>query len=232
MTLFSLEGFLFLLRWIHLMAGIIWIGLLYYFNFVQTPFFATALGVEARSAMTRGLMPSALQWFSWGATLTFLSGWTIVVTHLLTGTASVSYFSLILTGGMLGSIMWCNAWFVITPWQRLEIASAEAVAAGGQAIPEVVTRAPVAGRALRTSTLLSVPVLFFMSSARNLSIARSEDPSYVFYLVFVLVVALLFELNIFAGNATTQKPLATVASTIRAGLGLTLVLFVAASALL
>jgi uncharacterized membrane protein len=232
MMLFSLEGFLFLLRWIHFMAGITWIGILYYFNFVLTPFFDTELGGQARSAVTRGLMPTALWWFRWGAMFTFLSGWTIVITHLLTGTATMTYYSLILTGGTLGTLMWYNACFVIVPRQRLAIASAEAMAAGGQADPEAAKQAPVASRASRTNTLFSIPMLFFMGSARNLSIARSENPSYAPYLVIVLSVALLLEANIFAGNATTQKPLATVAGTIHAGLGLTLLLFAAASALL
>lgn len=232
MILFSLEGFLFLLRWIHLMAGVTWIGILYYFNFVQMPFFATALGGQARSAVTLGLMPTTLWWFRWGAMFTLVSGWTIVLTHLLTGTATVTFYSLILTGGTLGTLMGYNVWFVIMPRQRLGIAAAEAIAAGGQGVPEAANQAAIASRAWRTNTLFSIPMLFFMSSARNLSIARSENPSYAPYVVFVLVVAFLFEANIFAGNATTQKPLATVAGTIRAGLGLTLVLFIAASALL
>jgi uncharacterized membrane protein len=232
MMFFSLEGFLFLLRWTHLMAGIIWLGILYYLNFVQTPFFATTLGGQARSAVTRGLMPTVLWWFRWGAMFTLVSGWTIVVTHLLTGTATMTYYSIILTGGTLGTLMFYNAWFVILPRQWLGIALAEFMAAGGQANVEAADQAPLASRASRTNAVFSIPMLFFMSSARNLSIARSENPSYTPYLVFVLVVAALFEANIFAGNATTQKPLATVAGTIRAGLGLTLVLFIAASALL
>jgi uncharacterized membrane protein len=232
MVFFSLEGLLFLLRWIHLMAGVTWIGILYYFNFVQMPFFATALGGQTRSAVSLGLMPTTLWWFRWGTLLTLLSGWTIVLTHLLAGTASVTYFTLILTAGTLGTLMGYNVWFVIMPRQRLGIASAESIAVGGQTDPELERQAAIASRAWRTNTLFSIPMLFFMSSARNLSIARSQNPSYLPYVVFVLVVAFLFEANIFAGSPTTQRPLATVAGTIRAGLGLTLVLFIAASALL
>jgi len=232
MALFSLEGFLFLLRWIHFMAGITWIGMLYYFNFVQTPFFATELGGQARSPMVRGLVPTVLWWFRWGAMFTFLTGWTIVITHMITGTATMAYYSLILTGGTLGTLMWYNVWFVIMPRQRVMIASAEGVAAGKAADPNAAAVAPVAGRASRTNTLFSIPMLFFMGSARHLSLVRSETPGYTPYLLFMLVVALLLEANIFSGNATTQKPLATVSGTIHAGLALTLVLFIAASALL
>ena len=66
MELFTQDGWLFLLRWFHFLAGITWIGVLYYFNFIQTPFFGTDLGGQARGAMMRGLVPNALWWFRWG----------------------------------------------------------------------------------------------------------------------------------------------------------------------
>ena len=74
MALASGEGWLFLLRWIHFLAGITWIGLLYYFNFVQTPFFAET-EAPVRSGAIQKLVPRALWWFRWGAMFTFLSGW-------------------------------------------------------------------------------------------------------------------------------------------------------------
>jgi uncharacterized membrane protein len=232
MSLFSLDGFLFLLRWLHFLAGITWIGILYYLNFVQTPFFATELGGQARSAMMRGLVPNALWWFRWGAMFTFLTGWTIVITHMVTGTASMAYYALILTGGILGTLMWYNVWFVIMPRQRLAIASAEAVASGGQANPEAAKQAPIAGRASRTNTLFSIPLLFFMGAARHLAVATRETPNVHVDIAIVLVIAALVEANIWLGTAGTQKPLSTVSGTIHAGLGLTLVLFVIASVLL
>ena len=82
MDIFSIEGWYFLLRWFHFLAGITWIGMLYYFNLVQTPFFGTELGGTARSAMVRGLVPNALWWFRWGAMFTFLTGWLIILTKL------------------------------------------------------------------------------------------------------------------------------------------------------
>jgi uncharacterized membrane protein len=233
MALFSLDGFYFLLRWFHFMAGITWIGMLYYFNLVQTPFFGTELGGTARGAMTRGLVPNALWWFRWGAMFTFLTGWTIVITKIAIGGSSMAYYATILTGGILGTFMWYNVWFVIMPRQRLGIASAEAVAAGGQANPEAAKQAPVAGRASRTNTLFSIPMLFFMGAASHLQgLASGEHPHYHAYLGVVLLIAALFQANIFAGNASTQKPLATVSGTIHGGLGLTLVLYVVASIML
>ena len=73
MALFSDAGVELLLRWLHFLAGITWIGLLYYFNFVQGPFFAEADGAT-KSAATQKLVPRALWWFRWGAMFTFLSG--------------------------------------------------------------------------------------------------------------------------------------------------------------
>ena len=205
MSLFTLEGFLFLLRWFHFLAGITWIGILYYLNFVQTPYFATDLGGQARSAMMRGLMPNALWWFRWGAMFTFLTGWTIVLTHIATGTGSMPYYAMILTGGTLGTFMWYNVWFVIMPRQRLAIASAEAVAAGGQANPEAAKQAPLAGRASRTNTLFSIPMLFFMGAARHLSIVNSETPNYHVYYAIVLLLAAFFECEHLQGQRHRRR---------------------------
>ena len=232
MELFTSEGYFFLLRWIHFLAGITWIGILYYFNFVQTPFFATPLGGEARSPMMRGLVPSALWWFRWGAMFTFLSGWLIVISHMVMGGTGMGYYALILTGGTMGTVMWFNVWFVIWPIQQVAIASAEQVAAGGEALPEAAARAPIAGRASRTNTLLSIPMLFFMGAARHLTGLQSGEPNYGLYFAMMLAITLLIELNIFYGNAATQKPLASVSGTIHFGLWATLMFFLCASFML
>ena len=176
-ALLSFDGGLFLLRWIHFLSGITWIGVLYYFNFIQTPFFANA-DPAVRSGMIRGLVPNALWWFRWGAMFTFLSGWLIVLLkiHQAGGIAPISgYLSLILTGGLMGTLMWFNVWFVIWPAQQVVIASAEQVAAGGEAIPEAAARGQRAGLASRTNTLFSIPMLFFMGSASHLQGLLSAD---------------------------------------------------------
>src|SRR2546427_12866332 len=72
MALFSAAGIQFLLRWLHFLSGITWIGLLYYFNFVQGPFFAEA-DASTKSVATQKLVPRALWWFCWAAALTLLS---------------------------------------------------------------------------------------------------------------------------------------------------------------
>ena len=223
-----LNELLFLLRYIHFVAGIIWIGMLYYFNFVQTPFFATELGGTARGPMMRGLAPAALWWFRWGAMFTFLSGWLYLLTNWGHGGYSPQALILISTGGALGTLMWFNVWFVIWPAQQVMIASAEAVAGGGQADPNAAKRAPIAGRASRTNTLLSLPMLFFMASASHGQFLLTGETRLAVYAPIVLAVILLAELNIFIGSAATQKPLATVSGTMHGGLGLTVLLGLAA----
>jgi uncharacterized membrane protein len=233
MELFTTEGWLFLLRWGHFLAGITWIGVLYYFNFIQTPFFATDLGGTARGAIMRGLVPNALWWFRWGAMFTFLTGWAIIVTHLVQGGTSMLYYALILTGGMMGTLMWFNVWFVIWPIQQGLIANANAAAEGGQTDEAAAARAPIAARASRTNTLFSLPMLFFMGSARHFtSIASEQDPAYGPYLGAMLVIIGIVEANIWAGTGATQKPLSSVSGTIYMGLGLTVVLFLLATYLL
>jgi uncharacterized membrane protein len=234
MHIFSMEGVEFLLRWFHFLAGIAWIGMLYYFNLVQTPFFATELGGQARSAMLRGLVPNALWWFRWGAMFTFLTGWLIVALRWGHGEPLSSLrMTLILTGGIMGTIMWANVWFVIWPAQQVVIASAEQVAKGGQAIPEAAARGARAGLASRTNTLLSMGMLFFMGSASHFQSMGGANPSLVPYWIVALVLVGLAEANALLGpGLPTQKPLASVSGTIHAGLGLAILLYLNAEFML
>lgn len=220
------DGGQFLLRWLHFLAGITWIGVLYYFNFIQTPFFGSELGGQAKSAMTRGLVPNALWWFRWGAMFTLLSGWAIVLWKLHQGIGlGNGYMTRILTGGLMGTFMWYNVWFVIWPAQRdYAIKSAEQVAAGGEPVPGTPEKGALAGRASRTNTLFSIPMLFFMGSASHLGWFNAGGND-LLYWIPALVVMIAVELNPFRGTAATQKPLGSVSGTIHAGLGLTVVLF-------
>ncbi len=219
----------FVLRWIHFLAGITWIGVLYYFNFIQTPFFGSELGGSAKSAMTRGLVPNALWWFRWGAMFTFATGWLIVGMKLGQPLTS-SYMTRILTGGLMGTLMWANVWFVIWPAQTIVIANAETVAAGGEANPAAAGAGGKAGMASRTNTLFSIPMLFFMASASHLpSLAGGADAGagVGLYWIVALIVILAVEANGLIGpGAASQKPLTTVSGTIHAGLGVTLVLLI------
>jgi len=225
-------GWEFLFRWIHFMAGITWIGVLYYFNFIQTPFLGTDLGGQAKSALTRGLVPNALWWFRWGAMFTFLSGWTMVMMKLGHGVGLGSgYMTRILTGGAMGTIMWFNVWFLIWPAQRdYVIKSAEQVAAGGEPVPGTPEKGGLAGRASRTNTLMSIPMLFFMGSASHFQTFNNVHNDGVYWLL-ALAVILLVELNAVVGvSGGRQKYLKSVSGTIHAGLALTLVLYILGAA--
>src|SRR3970040_2003024 len=134
MALLSFEGWLFLLRWIHFLAGITWIGLLYYFNFVQTPFFAET-EPAVRSGAIQKLVPRALWWFRWGAMVTFFSGWLILLHRMsqlggFRNFMQTSYGWAIVLGGVLGSFMWANVWFVISPKKKIFIANARDTPSG------------------------------------------------------------------------------------------------------
>jgi uncharacterized membrane protein len=220
----------FLFRWIHFLAGIVWIGMLYYFNLVQTPFFGTELGGGVKGVMTRGLVPTAMWWFRWGAMFTFLSGWLIVLMKLGHGVQlGDPYMTRILTGGLLGTLMWFNVWFIIWPAQRdYVIKSAEQVAAGGKPVDGTPDKAALAGRASRTNTLFSIPMLLFMGSASHApgSFLAGEN-DLVYWLLFAVIV-LALELNAVVGPAAParQKYLTTVSGVIHYGIGVALALYV------
>ena len=216
-----------LFRWLHVLFGITWIGVLYYFNFIQTPFFGTELGGQAKSAMTRGLVPNALWWFRWGAMFTFATG--VVLLLLLWGhegkPLSSAYMTRILTGALMGTLMWANVWFVIWPAQQVVIANAERVAGGGEADPSAAARGARAALASRTNTLFSIPMLFFMVSAQSFTQLGTTLNVGVYWIV-ALVVILAVEANALIGTGQgRQKPLSTVGGTIHAGFALWIVLF-------
>ncbi len=223
----TLEGYQMLLRWLHFLAGVTWIGVLYYFNFIQTPFFGSELGGQAKSAMTRGLVPNALWWFRWGAMFTFLSGWTIVLTKLHQGVGlGDAYMTKILTGGLMGTLMWYNVWFVIWPAQKVVIANAETVAGGGEPNPEAAGRGARAGMASRTNTLFSIPMLFFMGAASHFTTMTGGAD--VLYWIVALIIMAAVEYNgaFLKPGSPSQKMLTSVSGTIHGGLGLTVLLYV------
>jgi uncharacterized membrane protein len=217
MTLLSETGWLFLLRWIHFLSGITWIGLLYYLNFAQVPFFAET-EAPVRSGAIQKLVPRVLWWFRWGAMITFLSGW-LYLLHYYVGKVGFggSGAWAILLGAILGSVMWANVWFVIWPAQQIIIQNAIDTAAGKPANPAVGPRGARAGLASRTNVVFSIPMLFMMGSASHLALPLPRSGS-VFWIV-ALIVTLLVEANALAGTPGkgAAKPLATVKGTLWAG---------------
>ena len=158
-----------LVRWLHVIAGITWIGHLYFFNFVNVPLQA-ALDDGAKKAVNPKLMPRALWWFRWGAMITFLAGLVLfTLTYMYTpgqGFGANSAFLSpeggltgraiwILFGMILATIMWFNVWFLIWPVQK-KILSGQVPQ---DKLPAVRKRAYLASR---TNTYLSGPMLFGM----------------------------------------------------------------------
>jgi uncharacterized membrane protein len=239
MTLFSGEGWLFLLRWFHFLAGITWIGMLYYFNFVQTPFFATA-EPPVRSGMIVGsLVGRALWWFRWGAMFTFITGWLYILHRMgqyggVRDFFTTAYGWKIFFGGMLGSTMWFNVWFIIWPAQQVVMASATQVAKGGQAIPEAAARGQRSGFASRTNTLLSLPMLFFMGAAMHLPMADpTSRGAKIGALILLAVVIAVAEINALTGTTGPgKKMLSTVSGTLWGGFILTAILYFVLAVLL
>jgi uncharacterized membrane protein len=224
-----MELWLFFLRWIHFLAGITWIGILYYFNFVQTPFFAeTEPGV--RSAAIQKLVPRALWWFRWGAMGTFLAG-ILIYMHKLAqagagGFFSTSYGWAITVGGTLGTIMFANVWLVIWPNQKVVIASATQAAQGGQAIPEAANCGRRAALTSRTNVVFSIPMLFYMGAASHLTLFGEATAQGMLGLTLIggAIIAAV-EANALVGlQGDTKKPLDSVSGALWAGFILTAIL--------
>ena len=230
MALLSVDGWLFLLRWIHFLAGIVWIGLLYYFNLVQTPFFAET-DPAVRSGAIQKLVPRALWWFRWAAMFTLLSGWLIILHKMgqfgFKGFFNTSYGWAIFLGGALGSFMWANVWFVIWPKQKIVIANAIDTAAGKPVNPAAAPAGQRAGFASRTNVLFSIPMLFYMGAASHLTLAdQLSRGRKVGMAIVCAAIILLIEANALFGTAgPTKKPLGTIPGTLWAGFILALVFY-------
>jgi uncharacterized membrane protein len=215
LALFSSGSLAFVLRWVHLLAGITWIGLLYYFNFVQGEYFKEA-GGDAKSDAVQKLVPRALWWFRWGAMFTFLSGAAMIYVQHLRGMG-------IMLGATMGTIMFLNVWLIIWPNQKIVIASTGQVADGGEPLPEAATAAAKAGLASRTNTLFSIPLLFFMASSPHLPQIQTPIAN-----MDMSSIGLSFGLILFlAINGVIGKtgPFTSVKGVIGSGFILTLVLY-------
>ena len=210
----------FLLRWLHFLAGITWIGLLYYFNFVQGPFMAEA-DPAAKSTATQKLLPRALRWFRGGAIVTFATGILIIAKRLGESPLGAAAWSTpwaitILTGGLFGTLMFINVVAVIWPKQQIVIASAKAAASGGLANAAAPAAARRAFLASRTNVLFSIPMLFYMGAASHFTLPGGGN--HAAYWASVIVVALLLEINaLTATTGPTTKPIEKIPGVIVTG---------------
>ena len=203
------NGLEFLFRWAHVLVGIVWIGLLYYFNFVQVPAFAE-LDAGARNQAVDKLASRALWWFRWAAVATFAFGILILgVQKGLDGDGSLltdgDYWKTaqgisISTGILLGITMFANVWLVIWPNQKQVIANARNVLAGGEADPDAAAAGRKALLASRQNAIFSFPMLLFMIGTAHF-FAQGEFESFpsgsdrAVYWLITLVIWLVLELN-------------------------------------
>jgi uncharacterized membrane protein len=160
-------------RWLHFVAGVIWIGLLYYFNFVNVPAVAAAnadKGGPGPAAISKYVMPRALLWFRWAAVVTWLSGaayleaapnYSLMGAFTLgIGTGNVQLVTIGM-GAWLGTIMLFNVWALIWPNQKKILGIVQATD------EEKAKARRVAFLASRTNTMLSIPMLLFMGAAAH-----------------------------------------------------------------
>ncbi len=165
----SRNGGAFVSRWLHVVVGITWIGLLYYFNFVQVPAFAE-MEAAARNNAVDKLASRALWWFRWAAAATVLTGFLLLIFQKEGDKAqlfSSDYIKTvpgmaIYTGILLGLTMFLNVWLVIWPNQKKVIANARNVQAGGEADPTAAAAGRKALLASRMNTIFSFTLLMFM----------------------------------------------------------------------
>ncbi|MEP5766293.1 MAG: urate hydroxylase PuuD [Halieaceae bacterium] len=191
----------FIFRWAHVLFGITWIGMLYYFNFVQTEYFKEA-EADAKADAMKKLAPRALWWFRWGAMFTFITG--LYLLYAVGAHSNLMGQPAIWIGALAGTFMFLNVWLIIWPKQQIVLGMKEG---------DGPAAAAKAGLASRTNTLFSGPMLFGMLASKHLYIA--DISSTAVYLSLGLIVVL--EINALMGKL---GPMASVKGVIHMSLAL------------
>ncbi|NDP41322.1 MAG: hypothetical protein GZ089_01170 [Aromatoleum sp.] len=145
-----------LARWLHLLAGVMWIGLLYYFNFVQVPALKAAAADGTAAGITKHVAPRALDYFRWSALVTWLAGAALLGNQFVPAFTLSKGMAGIGIGAWLGTIMLLNVWGLIWPNQQKVLGMKPATD------DEKAKARRVAFLASRTNVMLSIPMLFFM----------------------------------------------------------------------
>ena len=200
-----------LFRALHILFGITWIGLLYYFNFVQTEYFKVS-EPSAKSDVVQKLVPNALWYFRYAALFTFLTG--LYFLHKIGSGIKIE----MILGALMGTLMFLNVWLIIWPNQKKVIAGA----------PDAAEAGAKAGLASRTNTLFSIPMLWFMVySAHGQSIGPfvtvpgSEQASLLSLWIGVAII-LVIELNAIFGKMNVA--ITSVKAVIHSGILLAVIL--------
>jgi uncharacterized membrane protein len=152
----------FVFRWLHVASGVMWIGLLWYFNFVQTPSMPK-IPDEQKPAVSKVIAPTALFWFRWGAMATIVTGLIVAGMngYLVQALSLQKGVHAIGLGMWLGAIMWFNVWFIIWPNQKKALGIVQVSA------EEKAAAAKLAGMTSRINTMLSIPMLYCMVAQQN-----------------------------------------------------------------
>ncbi|HXI38157.1 MAG TPA: urate hydroxylase PuuD [Burkholderiales bacterium] len=158
----DMDWWRFFFRYLHVLSGVMWIGLLWYFNFVQTPSMPKIPDAE-KPAISKVIAPAALFWFRWGAMSTIVTGLILATMNNYIGQALMLQkpFTAIGLGMWLAAIMWFNVWFIIWPNQK-KVLGIVTVSPEDKA-----AAAKRAGMASRINTMLSIPMLFCMVAQQN-----------------------------------------------------------------
>ena len=152
----------FFMRWLHVLSGVMWIGLLWYFNFVQTPSMPK-IPDEHKPAISKVIAPAALFWFRWAALATIVTGLLLASMngYLVQALSLTKGVHAIGIGMWLGLIMAFNVWFIIWPNQKKALGIVQVTA------EEKAAAARKAGLTSRLNTLLSIPMLYCMVAQQN-----------------------------------------------------------------
>jgi len=203
-----------LFRWLHVLFGVTWIGLLYYFNFIQGEYFKEA-EAGAKADATKKLAPRALWWFRWGAMFTFITGAILLVG--IRHTWGIDGY--ITMGALMGTLMFLNVWLIIWPNQKIVtgIVEGDASIAGPKAL-----------LASRTNTLFSAPMALGMIASSHgggaagniVDHATSGFQGIGTGLAIVIALIVLLEINAIFGK---MGPMASVKGVIHCSLALTVV---------
>jgi len=198
-----------LTRWGHLLFGITWIGILYYFNFIQGGYFKSASAEGLADAKAK-LAPSALWWFRWAALFTFVTG--VILIMGLQKVGALNPF--IVAGAAMGTLMFLNVWLIIWPNQKIALGMVEGdgPAAGAKAL-----------LASRTNTLLSGPMVFAMLAGPHFSQSGAGYGAAVSGTGLWVALAIIAALEV-NGIVGKQGPMTTVRGVIISSLVLTAVL--------
>src|SRR5512137_580790 len=146
-----------LARWLHFLAGVMWIGLLYYFNFVQIPALKAAAADGTAAGITRHVAPRALLYFRWSAVVTWLAGAALLERNFVAAFTLAKGYAGIGIGAWLGTIMLVNVWLIIWPNQQKILGLKSATE------EEKTAARRTALLTSRINMALSIPMLFFMA---------------------------------------------------------------------